>query len=47
MFSLAGADRYAREADVNTSDRYPKYGDNVCSELFLSQEQKHFRSCCP
>ena len=24
---------------------YPKYDDNVCSKLFLSQEQKIFRSC--
>ena len=26
---------------------YPKYDDNVCSKLFLSQEQNNFRSCCP
>ena len=26
---------------------YPKYDDDVCSKLFLSQEQKSFRSCCP
>ena len=25
---------------------YPKYGDNVCSKLSLSREQKNFRSCC-
>ena len=29
------------------SIHHPEYNDDVCSKLFLSQEQKHTRSCCP
>ena len=28
-------------------NHYPEYDDNACFKLFLSQEQKDIRGCCP
>ena len=32
---------------VRSNAHYPKYDNNVCSKLFLYQEQNNFRSCRP
>ena len=45
---LSHAMRLCRGSVVpREEDHYPKYDDDLCSKLFLSQEQKHFRSRCP